>query len=283
MLELTVLVDNNESEVSSTILNEHGLSIYFEIDGQTWLYDLGASYRWRSNASILGLKPENVNHLILSHGHRDHTGGLQEFLNVNTRGKIWASSELLFCNYYTYRHHKKKDISTDSSLFQGNLSRFGPVASSCWISYNVALVLNNCSSFPKPCGNQFLMINDGKKEIQDTFEKEIAIAIRTSKGIVVLSACSHNGVLNILKSCQDFVGDTPIYAFIGGTHLVDGLTETVDDVMLITERIKAYYPTTKFYIGHCTGKDAMEILKQEIGENLKPLYSGMYFSEKDGV
>lgn len=283
MLKLIVLVDNNKSEVSSRILNEHGLSIYFKIDGQTWLYDLGASSVWRSNASILGLMPENVNHLILSHGHRDHTGGLQYFLEINMQGKIWASPELLFCNYYTYRHNEKRDISVDSSLFQGNLSRFIPVLSSHWISYNVALVINNCSSFPRPCGNQFLMINDGKKEIQDTFDNEIAVAIKTSKGIVVLSACSHNGVLNILRSCQGFVGDIPICAFIGGTHLVDGLTQINDDVMFIAKKIKVNYPTTKFYIGHCTGKDAMETFKQEIGENFKQMYSGMCLSEKNGL
>lgn len=74
-MKITVLIDNNPDPELS-LCHEHGLSFYFEIDGLKWLFDVGASDQFSVNARKLDIAIKDVDYLILSHGHKDHTGGL---------------------------------------------------------------------------------------------------------------------------------------------------------------------------------------------------------------
>ena len=77
-MKVTVLIDNNPHP-ELNLLTEHGLSIYFEADGFKWLLDVGASGQFIINAQKLGVDISAIDFLILSHGHSDHTGGLENF------------------------------------------------------------------------------------------------------------------------------------------------------------------------------------------------------------
>ena len=90
-----------------------------------------------------------------------------------------------------------------------------------------------------------------------------------------LSACSHNGVLNILQSCANFTSCNNVYAFVGGMHLVDGISEEQDDVESIADEIKNIYPDMKIYTGHCTGENAISVLSRKMKDRFCVFNSGM--------
>lgn len=71
-MKVAVLIDNNPHP-ELNYFTEHGLSIYFEADGLKWLIDVGALENFYTNAVRMGTHIEDINYLVLSHGHVDHT------------------------------------------------------------------------------------------------------------------------------------------------------------------------------------------------------------------
>jgi 7,8-dihydropterin-6-yl-methyl-4-(beta-D-ribofuranosyl)aminobenzene 5'-phosphate synthase len=115
-MELKILIDNNQSKSNPKLLSEHGLSIYLEDGSLRYLFDVGASGRWLINAGNLGLNVEDIDALILSHGHADHTGGLSSFLLQNSKAQVFASEKIHKYIYYSYRHETPVDLSPRKSV-----------------------------------------------------------------------------------------------------------------------------------------------------------------------
>ena len=80
--KITTLVEN--CVYGRKLQAEHGLSLYIETAEHKLLFDTGASDLFISNARLLHIDLREVDYLILSHGHSDHTGGLRHFLELNT-------------------------------------------------------------------------------------------------------------------------------------------------------------------------------------------------------
>ncbi|MFW9598942.1 MAG: MBL fold metallo-hydrolase [Bacteroides graminisolvens] len=275
MLDLTVLIDNNAAFLDKELLTEHGLSFYFKVDGLACLYDLGASDKWLNNANKLGIHAEEVDHLILSHGHKDHTGGLSTFLQVNKSAKIFVSDKAFKYKYLTYRHEKPRDISSDSSLFAKYADRFVLLTEDCLLSPHVYLIYNRVFEHRLPVGNQFLRIVADGQEKPYIPNDEVALVIRIDDGIVILSACSHSGVLNIIQSSVEITGCSKVLAFVGGTHLVDTDMEEKDDVASIARVLADKYPEMCLYTGHCTGSAAVDVFSEVLQNRFALFHSGM--------
>ncbi|MEI7942086.1 MAG: MBL fold metallo-hydrolase, partial [Candidatus Riflemargulisbacteria bacterium] len=86
-IQITTIIDNHAP--SSPLSGEHGLSILIEIDKKMILMDVGQSNLFAENAKTLGINLEEITDLIISHGHYDHTGGLQAFFDNNTTANIY--------------------------------------------------------------------------------------------------------------------------------------------------------------------------------------------------
>ena len=83
--------------------SEHGLSVYFEKDGQKFLFDLGQSDKFQKNAKKLKLKLDDIDFLCFSHGHYDHTGGLPYF-PINDKIRIISHPDCLLPKYQGDRY-----------------------------------------------------------------------------------------------------------------------------------------------------------------------------------
>lgn len=279
-MKITVLIDN-KPDPELSLCHEHGLSFYFEIDGLKWLFDVGASDQLSVNARKLDIAIEDVDYLILSHGHRDHTGGLQQFLTVNSKAKVILSSLIRDNYFYSRRRGSKRNISTDLVLIDKYISRFIFVDQNFYISEHVGLVCEFSDQYTKPKANKTLYISGSNQDKLDDFKHEIALSLNTPVGVVVFSGCSHNGILNILKACSDYLRNTHIIACIGGIHLVDSDTnntfESEDEIRQIGKTIRQCYPDMALITGHCTGVFALRQLANELGNRIKTFYSGARF------
>ncbi len=264
-MKLIVLVDNALGRQDGLIA-EHGLSIWMEIDGVQWLIDTGESDAFAQNASRLDINIADVDNLILSHGHRDHCGGLETFLSLNNKAKIYLSANIDDNHYFSTRRGAKRDISLNHSLIKDNAERFVFVREDTALNDSVSVITTIPHKHPQPQANATLLKNDSL----DDFNHEIVVAVNTLYGVVIISPCSHNGVLNTLDACSH-LGN--ISHYIGGTHLVDDFDNS-EDLTHLTSTIKHNHPSLTLISGHCTGESAKSAFKSVLNDKFIEFYTG---------
>lgn len=264
-MKLCVLVDNTP-DVREDFVAQHGLSIWMEHGGEKWLVDTGLSDAYALNASRLGIDIAEVDYLVLSHGHIDHSGGLETFLLLNNKAKIFLSANICNNHYYSTRHGAKRDISLNHSLIEKYHQRFIFVDKNTKVNSSVNIITSFLNNNPKPLANNTLLANDSL----DDFNHEIAVEVTTDSGIVIVSPCSHNGVINTIEGCKNGMN---VSYYIGGTHLVDGY-ESNEDLLHLTTTIKCRYPQLKLISGHCTGNNAKKVFHEELNDNFIEFYTG---------
>ena len=114
--KITTLVEN--AVYGRNLQAEHGLSLLIENNGYKILFDTGQSDLFIHNATLSDIEIAEVNFLILSHGHSDHTGGLRHFLSVNKKASVICKQEALYRKF----KDKRENGVIDSNLL--DLSRF---------------------------------------------------------------------------------------------------------------------------------------------------------------
>ena len=107
----------------------------------------------------------------------------------------------------------------------------------------------------------------------DPFLHEIALAFVTSKGLVIVSCCSHHGALNTIASCMEFTGCNTLHAYIGGLHFVDSPEVEAETISFIGDWLTLYH-NAHLYTGHCTCPKAAALLKAHI-PHCHTFYTGM--------
>ncbi|GAO31749.1 MBL fold metallo-hydrolase [Geofilum rubicundum] len=280
-MKFTLLIDNNYHP-EKALLSEHGISIYFETDGYKWLFDTGNSSQFIDNANALGIDLSDVDFVLLSHVHKDHTGGLAAFLAINTKARVLLSAHIPGHRYFSLRHGDRRNITMDVSVLEKHSDRIQWIDKSAYISDHVTVIANIHNDFPTPKANSKLFIEKNGELVPDAFKHEIAIAVGTEGGLIVFSGCAHNGLLNTIRSSVEFTGIPQVKACIGGTHLPDKSDkmsyESEEDILAIARQVKDLYPEMTLFTGHCTGSNAQRILKSVLGDKMDVFYSG-YTSE----
>ncbi len=265
-LKITTLIENMADD-SGKLFFEHGFSVWIELDGKKMLFDTGQSGDFVKNAKLLGLDTADVDAVILSHGHYDHTGGVPELLRgMKKKIPIYIGKEFFNPKYklledgsYKYNGNpfEKECLCAQNSPVEVHYVEkdITEVSERLFLFKNFARVTDYEKVNPK------FFVKGEKDYVQDLFPEEIALGIMTEQGLVLVVGCSHVGIINILEHVKKTTG-MAVAAVLGGTHLVEAgeerLTETI-------EAMKSYGVRT-IAVSHCTGEVGMERLRKEFSE-----------------
>ncbi len=225
---------------------EHGLSLYIEACGRKILFDMGQTDLFTQNAGRMDIVLSQIDFAILSHGHYDHGGGLVKFLEMNTHAPVYVN-EHAFGAYY---NGTTKYIGLDSTL-QGH-----PRLTMTQDEYTIekGLTLHTCNANVKPydLGSFGLTRRtDAGQFLPDAFLHEQYLLIEEAGKKVLISGCSHKGILNIIQWFRPDV-------LVGGFHFSKlPLDETLAEYARILRE-----SSTTFYTCHCTGTPQFTYMQQ---------------------
>lgn len=250
---------------------EHGLSFYIETKKHKLLADTGASEAFLKNAVVLGIDLRRVDTVILSHGHYDHGGGLAAFAVLNPRAGIWMHRGAGEAYYHkTEQMEKYIGISPEA----GSLTGIEWVEGDRRIDDELFLFGRVSGRRLWPEGNRELMRKAGDVFRQDEFLHEQYLVVEENGKRVLVSGCAHNGILNILDRYREIFGNMP-EAVVSGFHMSRKSGYGERDLALIRETARELKTLdTRFYTGHCTGEIPFQVMKEEMGEQLRYVHCG---------
>lgn len=254
--KITTLVEN--CVYGRKLQAEHGLSLYVEAGDNVVLFDTGASDLFARNARFLHCDLEKFDYLVLSHGHSDHAGGLETFLDINKKAKVVCKREALDPKFNGDRENGIKHFERlDMSRFMF-VDKTTEILPGVWVFPELAVSDERDTHF-----EQFL-VKRGGELIPDRFEDELALVLKGGEGLVVLSACSHRGITNILRCILSSFDNLPLKMVIGGFHIHNAPSEK--DVAII-EGLKQSVPD-QLGVCHCSGVDKYALFHSIWGDKV---------------
>ena len=256
-MKITCLMENTAAQEG--IACEHGLSLYIEACGKKILFDMGQSDAFVQNAKALGVDLKAVEIAMLSHGHYDHGGGVMRFFAENSSAKLYVS-EKAFAPFY---NGTEKYIGLDPAIASsGRLALTGEED----VPLAPGLTIRKLSAAAReyPAFGQGLCVKCGEEFLPDGFAHEQYLEIIEGEKRVLISGCSHKGILNIAKAFSPDV-------LVGGLHFMK-LEPQGEMLERMGQALKETH--TVYYTGHCTGVEQYAALQKKMGDQLHYLAAG---------
>lgn len=263
-----ILVDNNTRNEWKA---EWGLAVHIDYNGHKILLDAGTTHIFAENADMMGIDLGAVDFGVLSHAHYDHSDGLDMFFVRNEKAKFYLRKS---CEENCYSKKGGTELSyigIKEGYFSQFADRFAFVDGDLEVVPGVTLLPHKTEGLDKVGEHAGMYVKIRGKFQPDAFDHEQSLVIETEQGLVVFNSCSHGGADNIIKEVQSTWPDKHICAYIGGLHLFRSSDE---EVYAFARRVRKT-GIKKIYTGHCTGERAMEILKEELGNVIQELYTGL--------
>ncbi len=246
-MKLKVLTENH---ASGHFLAEHGLSYLIEHDGKTILFDTGHTDIFIKNAVSFGIDiHEQVDLIVLSHGHWDHGGGLRYIQNkpllchpgvfINRYNKFNSTfsglqlSKTKIEKQFKLITSEKPYYITDKIIFLGEIPRNNTFES-------------QSTSFIDKDGSE------------DYIQDDSALVVINNKKLIIISGCAHSGICNICDYATKLTGIQTIQCVIGGFHLKKNDNQTRETINYFKDR-----KVRKIYPSHCTELPALAAFNSE--------------------
>ena len=263
---ITTIVDNTVLAGLGPVTAEHGLSFLIEYQGHSILFDTGQGISLINNAKILGIDLEQIETVVLSHGHFDHTGGLEKLIQVKQSPFTIIAHPTVFDPKYVFRNNTYFEIGC--SVKPQFLTEKGIQLKLSSESIEVIPGIMTTGEIPmktefESVEPMFYLSQNGQM-VADTIIDDLAIAFDTPKGFVVIFGCAHRGPLNTLYHVSQLMGKKKCYAMMGGLHLIFADQQKLK---VIIDELKQFDPE-KIIIGHCTGFPATVALANAFGNKL---------------
>lgn len=258
-MRIWVLMEN--SALDDRFVAEHGLSLYIEANGKRILFDAGQTDAFAHNAQSLGVDLSSVDLCVLSHGHYDHSGGLMRFLEINSHAPVYMHRRAVEPHY----NGTVKYIGVSESLI--GHPRVAYTEDS--LDLGAGMLLSTCNHLASGCpaSARGMTVKCGETFEQDSFDHEQYLIIEENGKRIVISGCSHKGILSIVRWLKPDV-------LIGGFHFVKLDPAGEDTAFLEAAASSLLEQNCLYYTGHCTGDAAFSFLKARMGERLQAMPAG---------
>ena len=247
---IKVLAENRA--IKDGFIAEHGLSLYLEVNNKKILFDMGKTDAFAKNAELLEVDLAEVDFAVLSHGHYDHGGGLAKFLEINSKAPVYMSR-------YAFGEHfadnSARFIGIDKSIKENERLVF--TGDYLKISDDFELFSFNDRERPFATETFALTAKIDGEFVDEDFRHEQYLLINENGRKILISGCSHKGILNIMDWTKPDV-------LVGGFHffkvdIAGGESEFLDNAAKVLD---AY--NTSYYTCHCTGEEQFEYLEQKM-------------------
>jgi 7,8-dihydropterin-6-yl-methyl-4-(beta-D-ribofuranosyl)aminobenzene 5'-phosphate synthase len=280
-MRLTVLVDNN-TFIDRYFYGEPGVSYLIEDGDFKILFDVGYSDAFIKNAQKMNISLSDVDFIVLSHGHIDHTGGLEPLVKHYLEAaieKIDCKKPILVAHPLALLTKKCDEFGDIGSLipekklalhFKLKLSR-----KPLWLSEHLVFLgeieRKNDFEAQKPMGKQ---VNNNNVDVADDYlMDDSAVVYKSLKGLVIITGCSHAGICNIVEYAQKICKDDRIIDIIGGFHLLQPPKEQMQPTLKFMKQLKP----AALHACHCTDLKAKIALStvanlKEVGVGLRLEY-----------
>lgn len=251
MIRVTTLVDNCVR--AQGLVAQHGLSFLVEGSFGRILFDTGATQSvLLDNARTLGIDLSAIDHIVLSHGHWDHGGGLLAAMDAAPHAPVWMHHAALLPRVHG-RGGSARDIALSESLrlrLVKDVARWKDVCEPCPIAPGVWAT----GPIPgtRPGWSHAGLWQNAVLDVPDTVREEQALVLEVPDGLVVLVGCSHFGLANLLAWIREWRPGVPVVSLVGGLHLESAPEEALHEMadLLREAGVRSFHPC------HCSGWEA---------------------------
>lgn len=273
---ITVLVDNTVMELipggemverismpGKNFIAEHGFSALVETDEKKILIDTGATgIALEHNLGLIGLVLDDIDAVFISHGHNDHTGGFHKL-----KGRIIAHPDSFHKRYFIPREGMSYELTSPAIDPIRHMLEFhrGPVMLSKGVM--------TTGEIPRRHAWEQLDVFKIKKNgrlLKDRLLDDQGVIISTARGLMVISGCSHAGIINTIEHAMELTGVRDIFCAMGGFHLIGPGEARIERTINELRRLKV----KKIIPLHCTGFEAIKRISTEMSREFEYVTAG---------
>jgi 7,8-dihydropterin-6-yl-methyl-4-(beta-D-ribofuranosyl)aminobenzene 5'-phosphate synthase len=261
---VTILYDSFGKSPSLTM--DWGFAALVEYGGKRILFDTGNNARiFEHNVKAAGVDLQNIDFVVISHRHADHTSGITYVLTVNPKVPIYVPDEPwgLFARGVKNDFYRKEPSLPSEMRYYGGHPPEILEAGTPWPGANFIPVSQRTEVAPG------IFILSGVSTSLGTLElKELSLAIKGPQGVILIVGCSHPGVEHILQGATAI--DPHINILFGGLHQVQASDAEVERIAAV---LHEQYKLERVAPGHCTGEPEFAALKRVFGDHY--VYAGV--------